>query len=270
MATPGWWTRLRAARIGRLALVYAGASWAVLEATGFFIDNFGFPRWLLRAELVLLAIGLLIVVATAIVQAGRDQPEPGEDVPERWEIDVAGLGDSVRFRRWPHLTWARTLLGGFLAFSLLFAGAALHALLTRRSTATGGPDPQLVAIMPFRVTGDPSLSYLGEGMIDLLAAKLSGDVGPRAADPRPVLNAWRREKGSEDTPLSYPSAPYLSTYWREEGRLAVLVGDREGAIRAYRKYLALRTDPEPSLASEVEAVRGELDRLVGEGSGGSP
>ncbi len=198
MADFGWWARLREVRFGRLALVYAGASWAVLEATGFFIDNFGFPQWLLRAELVLLAVGLVIVVATAIMQVYRDPPEPGEDVHAPWEIDVAGLGDSVRFRRWPHLTWARTLLGGVLAFSLLFAGAALHALLSRRSTTTGSPDPQLVAIMPFRVTGDPSLSYLGEGMIDLLAAKLSGDVGPRAADPRLVLNAWRREKGSED------------------------------------------------------------------------
>ncbi len=57
---------------------------------------------------------------------------------------------------------------------------------------------------------------------------------------------------------------YLSTYLREEGRLAALGGDRAGAIRAYQHYLALRWDPEPSLRPEVDRVRAELAELVGE------
>ena len=47
----------------------------------------------------------------------------------------------------------------------------------------------------------------------------------------------------------------LSTPLREEGRLAALVGDTAGAIRAYRQYLALRSDPEPALHADVERVR---------------
>ncbi len=53
----------------------------------------------------------------------------------------------------------------------------------------------------------------------------------------------------------------LSTQRRQEGRLAALVGDTAGAIRAYRHYLALRSDPEPWLKPEVERVRMELQRL---------
>jgi len=53
----------------------------------------------------------------------------------------------------------------------------------------------------------------------------------------------------------------LSTFLREEGRLAAKVGDRDGAIRAYRHYLALRSDPEPELRPEVDRVRTELARL---------
>ena len=48
---------------------------------------------------------------------------------------------------------------------------------------------------------------------------------------------------------------------REEARLAALLGDREGAIRAYQLYLALRSKPEPELMPEVERVRAELGRL---------
>jgi len=59
-------------------------------------------------------------------------------------------------------------------------------------------------------------------------------------------------------------AQYFASYVREEGRLAALVGDREGAIRAYQHYLALRDDPEPSVQPEVDAVRAELATLVGE------
>jgi serine/threonine protein kinase len=57
-------------------------------------------------------------------------------------------------------------------------------------------DRGLVAVAPFRVSGaDSSLGYLREGMVDLLAAKLSGTEGIRAADPRGVLAAWRRIAG---------------------------------------------------------------------------
>jgi hypothetical protein len=53
----------------------------------------------------------------------------------------------------------------------------------------------------------------------------------------------------------------LSTPLREEGRLASLVGDTLGAVRAYRHYLALRSDAEPQLRPDVERVRAELARL---------
>ncbi|MEJ2504150.1 MAG: hypothetical protein P8177_12700, partial [Gemmatimonadota bacterium] len=56
---------------------------------------------------------------------------------------------------------------------------------------------------------------------------------------------------------------YTSTFRREEGRLAAAAGDTAAAVDAYRRYLAMRTDPEPALRPEVERVRRELERLVG-------
>jgi serine/threonine-protein kinase len=57
---------------------------------------------------------------------------------------------------------------------------------------------------------------------------------------------------------------YLSSFLREEGRLAALTGDREGAIRAYQHYLTLRADPEPALQQELRQVRAELQQLAAE------
>jgi serine/threonine protein kinase/tetratricopeptide (TPR) repeat protein len=55
---------------------------------------------------------------------------------------------------------------------------------------------------------------------------------------------------------------FLTTYLREEGRLAALAGDTAGAIAAYRHFLTLQAHPEPALAPRVEQVRAELVRLT--------
>lgn len=49
---------------------------------------------------------------------------------------------------------------------------------------------------------------------------------------------------------------------REQGRLAALLGRRDEAIEAYRRYLDFRLRPEPVVQAEVDAVRAELARLT--------
>jgi hypothetical protein len=62
-------------------------------------------------------------------------------------------------------------------------------------------------------------------------------------------------------------AAFLSTYLREEGRLAALAGDTAGAITAYRHYLALRSNPDPELKADAESITRELWRLEREMGG---
>ena len=76
-------------------------------------------------------------------------------------------------------------------------------------------------------------------------------------DLRGALQAARKRPGAFP-PLN------LSYCLREEGRLASLVGDRAGAIKAYSHYLALRYNPEPAVKPEVNRVRAELAQLLGE------
>jgi hypothetical protein len=79
--------------------------------------------------------------------------------------------------------------------------------------------------------------------------------------PERALAAVRRREYFIDRPQ------FLSTYLREEGRLAAMVGEREEAIAAYRQYLTLRAGPEPSVRRAVDAVRDELRRLERESAG---
>jgi hypothetical protein len=58
-------------------------------------------------------------------------------------------------------------------------------------------NPKLVAVLPFRISGsNPDLAWLREGLVDLLAIKLTGVEGLHAAEPSAVLGAWRRVAGS--------------------------------------------------------------------------
>ena len=59
----------------------------------------------------------------------------------------------------------------------------------------------------------------------------------------------------------------LSTPLRDEGRLAAQLGDRAGAIRAYRHYVALRRDADPALREEVARVRQQLATLEAQAPG---
>jgi len=54
----------------------------------------------------------------------------------------------------------------------------------------------------------------------------------------------------------------LPEYLREEGRLAAIVGDTAGAIKAYRHYLALREDPDPPWRAQWDSVKSELGALA--------
>ena len=110
----------------------------------------------------------------------RDGPSPG--VP-RMERRIA--------RRWPVVVLG---VGALIALGLTLFSRSRPPLLAA--------DARAVMILPFRVAGaDPDLSYLREGMVDLLAAKLTGDAGPRSVDSRSVISAWRRAGGSAQDDL---------------------------------------------------------------------
>jgi TolB-like protein len=99
------------------------------------------------------------------------------------------------------------------------------------------------------VLADP-VSITASSYGNLIAARLHEERGEIPA----ALAAVRRRYIGE-------MFPHYVRYLREEGRLAALAGDRPGAIRAYRHYLALRSEAEPALQPEVRAVKAELEAI---------
>jgi serine/threonine-protein kinase len=90
----------------------------------------------------------------------------------------------------------------------VFGGVGVLAVLGFGWWATWGDgingdlDPDAIAVMPFRVGGDPAYGYLRESMLDLLSARLTGGTGPRVLESRTTLNAWRRAANDDEDDLS--------------------------------------------------------------------
>ena len=111
--------------------------------------------------------------------------------------------------------------------------------------------------------------------LDTLEARLRRDPGQEWPGDLGMLILARlcRQRGENERALKAARSitgmnlvnlfAYRVAYLKEEGDLAAIVGDTAGAIKAYRHYLALRTDPDSgAVAQEVEEVRAALDRLL--------
>jgi len=116
---------------------------------------------------------------------------------EKRQARLPSLAPSLRDEEGPAGTLApgtivpRPARRGRIA-ALVLAAAAL-ALLDQRLVGPSptppplSPSPTAIAILPFSYHGSPALSYLGEGMVDLLSAKLEGAPGLRPVDSRALL-----------------------------------------------------------------------------------
>jgi tetratricopeptide (TPR) repeat protein len=184
--------------------VYLGAAWGVLEVADLLQDSLSLPDWVVPVALLLLLIGLVVIVSTALVQAmpGIGQKQDAGELPGAWEVDPKDIADSLKKGRLPHLTWGRSILGGVFAFWFLFGLAGLYVVIKDRGQsfapveAVAGEAAEGIAIVPFTVRG-ADLEMWGDGMVDVLSTDLDDVGGYRTIDSRTVMARWN-EAVAED------------------------------------------------------------------------
>jgi tetratricopeptide (TPR) repeat protein len=204
----GFWSRVRASRIGGVALIYLGGAWVVLQVIDVVAEPLEFPNWVAPVAIALLAIGLFVVLATAWVQhrpAATPRARRAE-VPGAWELAIGDLARSVSRGRLPHPTWSRVIAGGVLVFTLLFAGAFLGRQLADepRDAAAAAPDAApAIVVLPMSTVGADTTWR--EAFVHLLSTSLDGAGGIHAIEPRTMFAAFERadgESGDLETSLA--------------------------------------------------------------------
>lgn len=158
-----------------------------------------------------------------------DRPQSAEALLSVLEAAATPSGGMTPMDTRPVSTPGRPIPRTWMIGAGVAAVAVVAVLLWRPWAGLGSGhrlDPNVVAVLPFRVAGaDPSLQYLRQGMVDLLQTKLTGGGGPRAADARSVLAAMRDAGGTESEDLAEPA---LAGVARRVGAGRILQGSIVG------------------------------------------
>ena len=105
---------------------------------------------------------------------------------------------------------------------------------------------------------DEQLRYLGEGIVDLLQANLTGEGGPRAVASHTAISAWKRRGGSSERNLSEDEAREVA---RSVGAGLVLQGSVVGSP-GNMVLNATLTEVEGDGAPAQGSVSGPVDSVV--------
>jgi eukaryotic-like serine/threonine-protein kinase len=244
---------LRRRRVLNVAAAYTVGAFGLLQGADLALPRLGVPDWTITALLIALLAGFpLVCLLSWFYDLG---PGGLSRTPALAAGDAAGAASGARGPA------VAAVLAGLAAMVLLGAGG--WALV---GAGRGAPAPvplrsDWLAMAPFRVSGDAGFGYLEEGMLDLLAAKLTGEAGLRAVEPRALLAAWRerpeeREHDARDVARSLGAGRVL---------LGSVVATGPGMVLAAR---ILDTETGGVLASfeargEASALPELVDRFAG-------
>jgi len=186
------------------------------------------------------------------------QPAPAPDdddarpSPPAAQMPVEGLPDAathgVRSRR-----WTARIAVGLLVLGVIGGTAAVVRSVKDRPAAVASPTA--IAVLPFVYRGSPKSSYLGEGMVDLLSAKLDGAAGLRSIDPRALLRFTNRDGGIADPKRGQLVAEHFGA-----GRFVLgSIVEAGGRMQVSATIYDASGSRQSSVATTVEGEAGVLD-----------
>jgi serine/threonine protein kinase len=124
------------------------------------------------------------IVAECLAKDRDDRPQSAGVVSDVLSARQAGAGAPRR----PGRAGRKPIVLGSAALALLVA-AVLYVAMSPGSSEPGAfSSTDVIAVVPFTVRGSSDLAYLGEGIVDLLSAKLDGAGTLTAVNPRVVIS----------------------------------------------------------------------------------
>ena len=197
--------------------------------------------------------------ADGAAEAGHALPVPSSPSEQVRSAVLRSAAGSHRPAR-------RALVAGLLG-ALLVAGAAWGVREGRKAATLATTETPKLLIAPFRVIGsDSSLREFGEGIVDLLAAELTGEGGPLAVDSRAALNAWTRLSSPDREPTADDARRVARQVGAEWAMMGELIQLPAGRVRVNGRLLSASGDVVQVLApvsGPIDSLAALLDEFAG-------
>ncbi len=251
-ATRPMWPRLRDTRLLQVSIAYLSASFIVLEATALFTDQLGLPAWVFPGALVILALGLPVLVVTAVAQSVR----------------VRGF-----LAQWwkPSITWRRAVGGVVVALAVW--GLLVAGYMAMRTLGLGPAAPLIarglleererVVLADFADHSPDSL--LGGAVTEAFRVDLTQSPAIRLLPPDQMREAMVRMRREPGGPMDLELARELAV---REGVKAVIGGEINTLGTAFVlsvKLISAESGAELAAyretAEDRAAIIGAVDRL---------
>ena len=247
--------------LGRALAIYAAVFIAVALLARLAVRELGLPDWVFPATLIAMALGLPVILATALVHSTvrreSAQAAAGSAVVTRGKLS------SLAMRAHPHVSWSRTAVGGALALGLVVIGVAAYMTLRAFGIgpagslfAAGKLDQQdKVIVADFRAPASDSAlgAVVSEAVRTTLGQSRAVSVFPTSG----ISESLNRMKRPPDSRVDFPLAREIA---EREGLRAVIHGDLAPAGAGYIITLRLAAaETGAELASFREAARDATD-----------
>ena len=158
-----FFAELKRRNVYKVAVAYAVVAWLVIQAASIILPTFEAPPWVMKAFVVLLALGFVLAVFISWAF---------EMTPEGMKRTADVSADEVRsFPYWSKRKFAAFLIG----VAVVAAGLLAYQLLrTPGSTIAPGASNKSIAVLPLlNESGNPQDEYFSDGLSEELIAALA-------------------------------------------------------------------------------------------------
>ena len=235
---------LKRRHVTKVACVYGLVGIGIVEAVNNFFPLLNVPAWTQTfvAALVLLGLPVAAVIAWAfeVTPDGLRRTQPADETPQ----------PAQRAQWLPHTIILTSLA---LAMGVWMAFRSRDAIV--RSEDAGAT----IAVLPFTIRARDELSYLGEGMVDLLSRKLDGAGRLRTTDPVSTMKL-----AAEAGVLTPPIARALAQQLGAEHFILGTIYEVAGRLRIEASLYSAEATARAPRQESVEGPTSDIFALVDE------